>query len=34
MITYAMESFKFFIFNKIEKMLNPVFRFAIMVYGV
>ncbi len=33
--TYAMESFKFFIFNKFAKMLNFfLFCFTIIVYGV
>ncbi len=35
MNTYAMESFKFFIFNKFAKMLKKLFFcFTIIVYGV
>ncbi len=36
MSTYAVESFKFFIFNKFAKMLKTflIFLFTIIVYGV
>ncbi len=35
MITYAMESFKCFIFNKLAKMLKTFFFcFTIIVFGV